>query len=216
MCACGGRGGGAIDGGASGERAVGEHAGRVLGGPRFWDGEHGFRTKLAPYDATYRSPLIIAKPGLAVAGGVCRVPVNAPDLVATFVSQANVEVPWALHGRDLSGLLRRPEAAWPHPCLYEFSGETYGSSVASRVNTEPGQAEYHQVPWYTAVVQDGWKLIHYVQPGVGDELYDTNRDPEELENRIGVPEAAERLAGLRKALRSELERTQAGFGVTAW
>lgn len=26
-------------------------------------GEHGFRTKLAPYDANYRSPLIVSRPG---------------------------------------------------------------------------------------------------------------------------------------------------------
>jgi hypothetical protein len=46
---------------------------------------------------------------------------------------------------------------------------------------------------------------------VGDELYDLKRDPDELTNRIAAPEAKERLAKLRVALKTELERTQAGF-----
>ena len=77
----------------------------------------------------FRSPLIIAQPGLTPAGKVCNVPVNAPDLVATFAAQAGVKIPWATHGRDLTPLLKDPAAAWPHPCLYEFTGENYGSSA---------------------------------------------------------------------------------------
>ncbi len=177
----------------------------------FGMGEHGFRTKLAPYDATYRSPLIVFKPGLTATGGVCPFPVNAPDLVATLLAQACVSVPWELHGRDFSALLQRPSAAWPHPCLYEFTGDVFGSSVAGKVSQESVRAEHHNVPWYTAVIHDNWKLIHYLQPGVGDELYNLTADPEELENRIQTPEEGSRLAGLRKAMEMELERTKAGF-----
>ena len=65
---------------------------------------------------------------------------------------------------------------------------------------------------YKAGVQDSWKLIHYLQPAVGDELYDTAADPEELHNRISVPDAAGRLADLQRALGAELDRTRAGFG----
>ena len=61
------------------------------------------------------------------------------------------------------------------------------------------------------MVQDGWKLIHYLKPGTGDELYDLKRDPEELTNRITAPEAKERLATLRMALKAELDRTHAGW-----
>ena len=41
-------------------------------------GEHGFRTKLAPYDANYRSPLIISMPSRFPTGKVCNASVNAP------------------------------------------------------------------------------------------------------------------------------------------
>ena len=177
----------------------------------FGMGEHGFRTKLAPYDATYRSPLIILKPGLTAAGGVCLAPVNAPDLVATLLAQAQVTVPWEIHGRDLSELLRQPQTPWPHPCLFEYTGDVFGGAVAAKLHQSPEHAEHHNVPWYTAVLRDNWKLIHYLQPGVGDELYDLSKDPEELENLIHSQNAGARLAVLRKALAEELDRTKAGL-----
>lgn len=181
----------------------------------FGMGEHGFRTKLGPYDATYRSPLIVAQPGLTPAGKVCDTPVNAPDLVATFVAQAGVKIPWSTHGRDLTPLLKNPAAPWPHPCLYEHTGHHYGSDVVKTLRDEPNAAVHNNVPWYVAVVEEGWKLIHYLKPGVGDELYDLKNDPDELINHITTSEHKGRLMKLRVALKSELERTQAGFGALA-
>ena len=45
-------------------------------------GQHGFRHKLAPYDANIRSPLVISMPGTIAEGKVCRSPVGGADLVA--------------------------------------------------------------------------------------------------------------------------------------
>ncbi|MCH8830152.1 MAG: sulfatase-like hydrolase/transferase, partial [Planctomycetes bacterium] len=44
-------------------------------------GQHGFRHKLAPYDATIRSPLIVSMPGTFPEGKVCRHPVGGVDIV---------------------------------------------------------------------------------------------------------------------------------------
>src|SRR5436305_544537 len=68
-------------------------------------GEHGFRTKLAPYDANYASPLVISRPGTVPKGKACPHPVNAPDLVVTFFRHAGIELPWSMHGRDITPLL---------------------------------------------------------------------------------------------------------------
>jgi arylsulfatase A-like enzyme len=176
----------------------------------FGMGEHGFRTKLAPYDATYRSPLIVSFPGVIPKGGYCPQSVNGADLVATIAQFAKLTIPWSTHGRDLMPLLKNPNASWPYPCLYEHLGEHYGSDVFKVMNTNPAEAEYHKVPWYVAVVQERWKLIHYLKPGVGDELYDLQTDPEELTNAIAQPTNMERLTRLQASLTSELRRTGAG------
>ena len=71
----------------------------------------------------------------------------------------------------------------------------------------PKEAIYEKVPWYTAVVHDGWKYVRYLQPGVPDELYDLGSDPEELKNLTGEAKHAKRLGALRAALVAELKRT---------
>jgi arylsulfatase A-like enzyme len=175
-------------------------------------GEHGMRMKIAPYDASYRSPLIVSLPGTVAAGKVCKQVVNAPDLIATFFALAGVKPPGgehALHGRDLTPLLKDTDAKWDHPCLYEHTGDHYGAAVGKLLVDDATKAIYQKVPWYTAVVQGGWKYVRYLQPGVPEELYDLRTDPDELKNLIGEPKHAERLAALRSALAAELKRTGA-------
>jgi arylsulfatase A-like enzyme len=167
-------------------------------------GEHGCRMKVAPYDANYRSPFIVAMPGTVAQGKACPQVVSSVDLIATFFAFAGLESPWKLHGRDFTPLLRDPTAAWPYPCLYEHTGESYGSE----------KAEHQNVPWYDAVVQDGWKYIHYLRAGEIEELYDLRKDPEELTNLAAAPEQQERLEKLRAALLSELHRTDASYADT--
>jgi arylsulfatase A-like enzyme len=177
-------------------------------------GEHGMRTKLAAWDANYRSPLIFSMPGTIPANKVCPQVANAPDLVATFFSLARIEPPKGQHGRDLMPLLNDPASKWDHPCFYEFTGEHYGSDVSKILKEKPKEAIYQRVPWYTSVVVDGWKLIHYLQPGVGDELYDLKNDPEELKNLHGKPEVNTQQKRLTEAMRAELKRTHAPEPIT--
>jgi arylsulfatase A-like enzyme len=172
-------------------------------------GEHGLRMKIAPYDASYRSPLMVAMPGTVAAGKTSAYTPNAPDLVATFFSLAGVAPPADLHGRDLLPLLKDPSVKWPYPVLYEHTGHDCGDDVAKVLKTQPKKAIYQKVPWYTAVVQSGYKYIRYLQPGVPEELYDLTHDPEELKNLAGDATHAEKMASLRQALIAELKRTAA-------
>ena len=175
-------------------------------------GEHGFRTKLAPYDANYRSPLIVSQPGTLPEGKVCQQSVGAPDLVMTFFARAGLELPWKMHGRDLSPLLTNPEAAaWPHPLIYEHMGHHYGSDTAKVLKDEPEHAVHTNVPWYVAVRKGNYKYVRYLTPGEIEELYDLAADPEELTNLVGRPDEAKRLAELREDLLAELRRTDAPF-----
>jgi len=176
-------------------------------------GEHGFRTKLAPYDANYRSPLIVSMPGTVPQGGTCGRCVTSPDLVMTFHRFAGIEPAWPMHGHDLSPLLKDPAAPWPHPAFYEFTGEHYGREVAKIVNESPAKAAYHQIPWYVVVRDDRWKYIRYLEPGQIEELYDLQGDPEELVNVASKPANQPVIAKLRESLNEELKRTEAGFAI---
>lgn len=174
-------------------------------------GEHGFRTKLAPYDANYRSPLIVSMPSALPQGQVCKHAVNAPDLVATFLAFAGIEPPWPMHGRDLTPLLRQPDRAWPHPCLYEHTGQSYGSDVTKVLGAEPAKAEHNHVPWYVALIDGQYKYIRYLAPGQPEELYDLAADPDECVNLADSRAHQDALAKLRSRWIEELKRTDAPF-----
>jgi arylsulfatase A-like enzyme len=175
-------------------------------------GEHGFRTKLAPYDANYRSPLIISRPGTYPQDKVCTRPVNAPDIITTFSSTAGIPIPWETHGHDLTPLLREPESAdWPHACFFEATGDHYGSAVTRVIQDTPDQAEHHHVPWYAALNDGRFKYIRYLKPGIPEELYDLKADPEELTNLATDSAHRAELERLRTAAVAELRRTKAGF-----
>lgn len=175
-------------------------------------GEHGLRIKLAPYDASVRSPLLVSMPGRLPQGKVCMQPVNSPDLVRTFFSFAGLEPEWPLHGRDLTPLLMNPEADTPiTPCLYEHTGKYYGQEVAKVLNEKPEEAEHSHVPWYVALNDGRWKYIRYLRAGETEELYDLKADPEELENLAQNTGLRPELERLRRELTAELERTQAPF-----
>lgn len=173
-------------------------------------GEHGMSIKLAPYDASIASPLIVSQPGTLPEGLACERPVNAPDLVATFCARAGIDVPWALHGRDLSPLLEDPSAEWDHPVLMEHLGREYGADTAA-IPTGPKLTEVGGVPWWVLLRSGKYKYIRTLVAGEVEELYDLDADPEELHNLAGDPAHAEALDRLRAAMIAELRRTEAPF-----
>ena len=173
-------------------------------------GQHGFKTKLAPYDATIRSPLIVSMPETLPQGVVCETPVGGADLVPTFFRFAGLELPWKMHGHDLTPLLHDSKSRWPHPVLTALTGKKYGSDT-DRVPTDPEDLYLVGVPWWVSLRQDRYKYIRTLMEGEIEELYDLENDPEELTNLALEREHAARLKEFRKATIAELHRTGAGM-----
>ena len=174
-------------------------------------GEHGFNQKVAPYDATISSPLIVSRPGTLPQGKVCRHPVNSPDLVDLFRLEAGVKVPWKTHGRDIRPLLGDPETtAWNSPMLLTHTGNSYGAET-DEIPTDSRLTVRSNTPWY-AMLRDGrYKYVRTLVRGETEELYDLDADPDELTNLAAKPEHRRRLESLRAKTIDELRRTEAGF-----
>jgi arylsulfatase A-like enzyme len=174
-------------------------------------GEHGFSQKVAAYDATIASPLIISQPGTLPEGKVCRHPVNSPDLVQLFCDTAEVQVPWKMHGRDMRPLLKNPETAqWNTPTLLTHTGRIYGSDT-NVIPTDERLTAAGNTPWY-ALLRDGrYKYIRTLIEGELEEVYDLDADPEELVNLAARPENRKLLESLRAKTIAELKRTDCGF-----
>lgn len=174
-------------------------------------GQHGFRSKVAPYDANVRSPLIISMPGKLPRGKVCDTPVGGVDLVPTFFGFAGIDLPWEMHGKDLSPLLRDPESGWERPLLSVHTGRHYGSAT-DEIPTDPSVLRLVAgVPWYASLHDGRYKYIRTFEAGEIEELYDLEMDPGELNNLAPDDDYRDRVKRMRAETISELKRTEAGF-----
>lgn len=174
-------------------------------------GQHGFDTKVAPYDANIRTPLIVSLPDRLPEGAVSTVPVGGADLVPTFFKFAGIDLPWAMHGHDLGPLLRNPRAAWEHPALLAYTAEFFGSDASEFRQSKEPLRSHITVPWWFFVVRDDFKYIRTLTSGVNEELYDLKNDPDELVNLAGDKRHAATVNRLRNLLEQELLRTHASI-----
>lgn len=174
-------------------------------------GQHGFQTKVAPYDANIRVPMIVSQPGTVAEGEVCTTPIGGADIAPTFFAVAGIELPWKMHGHDFGPLLKDPQADWDHPVLMAMTGQSYGADTD--VIPPKGEKLYKsaQVPWYVSLRAGEFKYIRTLVEGEIEELYNLETDPEELLNLALDPEYAAVVASFRKDLVAELRRTDAGF-----
>lgn len=131
-------------------------------------GSHGmFDKHCVMYDDIVRVPMIIRWPGVVQAGSNCDAMVcNLLDLVPTLLEAAGLPLPEVnLHGRSLMPLLQgiTPED-WPEQVVSTYNGQQFGLYIQRMLRTKD------------------WKYIW--NPTDVDELYDLQKDPEELHNVI--------------------------------
>lgn len=170
-------------------------------------GQHGFRHKLGPYDATIRSPLIFCMPGTLPQGKTCPVPVSGVDFAPTFFRFAGFDLPWKMHGRDLTPLLKEPGQRWDEPMLVTHMGRRFGKDT-----DDPAKMDLlDTVPWWVALRLGKTKYIRTLVANEIEELYDLEADPEELTNLALRPEHRATLERMRALTVAELRRTGAGF-----
>ncbi len=161
----------------------------------FFLGDHGWFDKRWMYEESLRIPLIVRWPGTVTAGSVNRDLVMNLDLAETLLDAGGAPVPAAMQGRSLVPLLNgRAPADWRDAIYYQYF-------------EYPG---WHMVRRQHGVRTDRYKLIHYYEVGEW-ELFDLERDPEELDSVHDDP----RYAAIRADLEARLTRLRAQYAVPA-
>ncbi len=132
----------------------------------------------AMYEDIYRTPGILRIPG-GPAGQVRTEFVSLLDCTATILDLAGLDPSPAVDSRSLLPLARGEQVEWDADIVCEFHG--------------------HHFPYPQRMLrEDRYKLV--VNPDSVNELYDLERDPDELQNVYGHPE----MAGVRGRMMQRL------------
>jgi arylsulfatase A-like enzyme len=161
----------------------------------FFLGEHGWYDKRWMYEPALRTPLIVRWPGATEPGSVSDSMVQNIDMAPTFMALANVEEPPVMHGESLLPLLRgETPNDWRDSIYYHYFQADTGRTT-------------HTVAPHFGVRTQRHKLIYVIEHDAY-ELYDLERDPEELNNVFDAATHAE----ARKDMLERLEASREHFG----
>lgn len=137
-------------------------------------GAHGcFNKNAIPMEEVYRIPLLIKAP--SIVPGETPLPVSCVDLAPTLANLMKLPgFSRAIDGESILGLLDR-ETETPRTLMAEYHGLRYGYS--------------QRIVW--------WDRFKYVFNTFDfDECYDLEKDPQELNNLVNVPEYQDTIKGL--------------------
>ena len=143
-------------------------------------GEHRKRLgKTLPYEPALRVPLLVAGPG--VPSGRRFDPVITPDLTATILDLAGARAPHPADGRSLRWNIRNGDRGWTAPVVTEAIADR-----ASAGGTPAAVARGFVDARTTIGLRTArYKLVRWASGAV--ELYDLERDPNELTNLVRDP-----------------------------
>jgi arylsulfatase A-like enzyme len=157
----------------------------LMGDNGWFMGEHGFTSKVLPYEESIRVPMLAAGPGVRT-GLDSRLVLNI-DIPPTILELAGLPLPETVHGASLVPLLCGKPCRWRTSFLYEAPTPSLGSWPLYAVRTQR------------------WKYIQTFdktdrERPAFEELYDLHADPHETTNLVGQAEHADRQATLKREL----------------
>ncbi|NOS72406.1 MAG: sulfatase [Verrucomicrobia bacterium] len=154
----------------------------------FYLGEHGWFDKRWIFEESLRTPLLVRWPGRTKPGSTNKDIVSNIDFASTFLEAAGLPIPADIQGRSLVPVLQgKTPADWRRSFYYHYY-------------EYPGS---HNVRRHYGVVTDRYKLVHFYAPDVDYwELFDLQKDPQEMRSVYGQPN----YAATQKELHAELER----------
>jgi len=153
----------------------------------FLFGDHGLIDKRNAYEPSVRVPMVAYAPGLVPKGVTNPALVRNLDLAPTFLDLAHVPRPAQMEGTSFLSLAEgktSPRDWKPGDFIYEYYWEW----------------NFPQTPTTFAIERDRVKYIQYHGIWDTEEIYDLNRDPEEMNNLIDDPAYEARKQTLRAAL----------------
>lgn len=156
----------------------------------FYNGEHGWFDKRWIYEESIHMPLVIRWPGVVQGGSRFEPMVQNIDYAPTFVEMAGGRVPDGLHGRSFVPILRgETPPDWRTSVYYRYYDPVH--NVAPHYGVRTGR----------------FTMAHFFQTDEW-ELFDRDRDPQQLTSVYSEPAYTETVT----ALKAEIHRLRVQFG----
>ncbi len=147
-------------------------------------GEHGWYDKRWMYEESFRTPLLVRWPDHIQPGTVNNDLVMNLDFAQTFLAVAGAPIPDDMQGESLL------------PVLEGKTPDDWRKSVYYHYYEFP---QPHHVHPHYGVRTDRYKLIHFYDLKEW-ELYDLEKDPQELHSVYGDPDYADTVKDLKVQL----------------
>ncbi|MFT5405544.1 MAG: arylsulfatase A-like enzyme [Verrucomicrobiales bacterium] len=148
----------------------------------FYMGEHGWFDKRWIYEESLHMPLIVRWPGVVKPGSRFTQLVQNIDYASTFVEMAGGETPAGRHGRSIVPLLKgETPVDWRKSVYYHYYDRGHG------------------VPRHYGIRTDRYTLVHFYETDDW-ELYDLEKDPQQMRSVYAMPDYADTLTKLKAEL----------------
>ncbi|WP_299578271.1 sulfatase [uncultured Sunxiuqinia sp.] len=158
----------------------------------FYLGEHGWFDKRFMYEESFRTPLLMMYPSEIEPGTVVDELVQNIDFAPTFLDYAGVDIPQDVQGESFRKLVSGESSEWRDAIYYTYY--EYPS--------------IHMVKRHYGVRTDRYKLIHFYYDIDEWELYDLEKDPQEMTNVYDDPAYAE----VQKMMHERLTELREKYG----
>jgi arylsulfatase A-like enzyme len=158
----------------------------------FYLGEHGWFDKRFMYEESFRTPLIIRWPGHVEPGSENNDLVQNLDFAQTMLDAAGAKIPGDMQGRSMLPLFKGDNSNWRDALYYHYY--EYPS--------------IHMVKRHYGIRTKRYKLIHFYHDVDEWELYDLEKDPNEMNNVIDDPAYSD----VKKRLKEELDSLMKQYG----
>ena len=150
----------------------------------FFTGEHGWNDKRWMYEQSLSMPLLMRWPAVIKPGARIEQMVQNIDYAPTFLDVAGVAVPNEVQGCSLVPLLQgQSPRSWRREIYYHYYMD-----------------KAYNLPRFEGVRTERYKLISYYKPSQEWELFDLQKDPNELQSVYGDASYRSVRARLKKKL----------------
>lgn len=164
-------------------------------------GEHGLWQKQSLFEESARVPLIIATPGMKTSGQASPRVAELVDVYPTLADLCGLKAPENLPGKSLGPLLAKPDAAWEKVAVTQvFRGGGQGGKAKAKAGNKGNPAEAPAGFKGYSARNERYRYTEWDDGKRGAELYDHDKDPQEITNLADNQE----MAGVVKEMKTRL------------